>query len=111
MMLSVEIARFVDNYQPGIVACEFCDSNGDRDTIIEKAPIISLEILDADSQYPRPGVVRCVILSRSLDDDGRNLVTISTEHPDFIESIEGTTTFVVLENQLDPDDGSFGPTR
>ncbi len=56
--------RFVDAYQPGIVACEFVDANGRRHIVIDKAPIVRAEDLNAGSGYPRLGSVRCVVLNR-----------------------------------------------
>ena len=107
--LAVEIVQFVDDYQPGIVACELVDANGSRHTFIEKAPIVSLEDLDADSKYPRSGSARCVILNRWRDANERDLVRISTAGPDGIESSEGLTEFVVLKTQISmPVDGWRG---
>ena len=39
--LKVEITRFVDEHQPGFVACEFQDANGRRHTFIEKVPLVT----------------------------------------------------------------------
>jgi hypothetical protein len=92
--LAVEIVRFLDDNQPGIVACEFVDADGHYHTIIEKAPILCVETLSADSKYPRPGAARCVVLSRWRDARERDLVRISTADPDHIETGEGLTEFV-----------------
>jgi hypothetical protein len=56
--LAVQIVRFLHDYQPGVVACEFVDANGRRHTLIDKAPIFSAEPLDADSKYPQSGTAR-----------------------------------------------------
>ena len=53
--LAVEIVRFVDDYQPGIVACEFFDAEGYRRTVIDKVPYLSSVDLGAGSDYPQPG--------------------------------------------------------
>ena len=98
--LVVEIVRFVDDTQPGAVACEFVDAAGCRHTIIDKVPMFTVESLDAESQYPQPGVVRCVVLNRWLDATGRQVVRISTADPDVIESSEDLSEFVVLATQL-----------
>ena len=55
--LSVQIVRFVDEYQPGIVACDFLDAAGHCNTIIAEVPLVSMKDLDAGSTYPRPGGV------------------------------------------------------
>ncbi len=105
--LAVQIVRFVDDYQPGIVACQFVDADGRRHTLIDKAPIFSAETLDADSRYPRPGAARSV-LKRRCDACGRELASISTADPYSIESSEGLSEFVVLQTQISapPDDAA-----
>jgi hypothetical protein len=37
-MLALQIVRFVDDYQPGVVECEFIDANGRPHTFIGKVP-------------------------------------------------------------------------
>jgi hypothetical protein len=77
--LAVEIVRFVDDCQPGIVACEFVDSDDRRHTLIGKIPIFSDDsFLDANSKYPQQGTVRCTVLNHGRDARGRELVSIST---------------------------------
>ena len=39
--LAVQIVRFVDECQPGVVACEFVDADGHLHTLIDKVPIFS----------------------------------------------------------------------
>jgi len=46
------IVRFVDEYQPGIVECEFADAEGRIHKIIEKIPIVTAADLWSDSAYP-----------------------------------------------------------
>ena len=65
--LAVQIVRFVDDTQPGVVACEFSDADGRRHTLIDKVPIFTTEHLDASSAYPQGGAVRCEVLSRWRD--------------------------------------------
>jgi hypothetical protein len=99
--LAVQIARFVDDHQPGWVACEFVDAGGRSHSIIEKVPVLGSEDLDAASVYPRPGRVGCEIVNRWRDTDGRELVRITTVRPWCIESTEGLSEFVVLAEQLE----------
>ena len=98
--LAVEIVRYVRDDQPGWVACEFMDAEGRRHTIVDKVPVVSSEMLDASSQYPRPGFVGCTVLREWRDVNGRDLARVSTETPRWIESTEGLTEFVVLSRQL-----------
>ena len=39
--LALEIVRWVEDYQPGIVACEFVDADGRRHTVVGKVPIFN----------------------------------------------------------------------
>ena len=93
--LMVRIVRFVDNSQPGWVECEFADAEGRRHLIIEKVPVVTAEDLDADSEYPKQGTVRCEILKRYHNEKGQELVCITTYRPFCIESIEGASEFTV----------------
>jgi len=79
--LSVQIVRFVDEYQPGIVACDFLDAAGHCNTIIAKIPLVSMKDLDAGSTYPRPGGVGYEVIARWRDTDNRELVRVSTHQP------------------------------
>jgi hypothetical protein len=54
--LAVQIVRFVDDYQPGIVECEFADSIALSHALIGKAPIFTTELLNAVAKYP---LTRC----------------------------------------------------
>jgi hypothetical protein len=87
--LAVQIVRFVDDYQPGIVECEFNDADGHRHTLRDKAPIFTTELLDAYTTYPQPGTARCTALRVWQDSLGRRLITISTADPFSIESRPG----------------------
>ena len=98
--LRVEIVRLVDDHFPGFVACEFVDSDDRRHTLIDKAPMFSSDALDATSTYPLRGAVRCTVLRRWTDDQGRELLSISTAEPDAVESTEGLQEFVVSKNQV-----------
>jgi hypothetical protein len=98
--LAVQIVRFVDDYQPGIVEVEFTDAAGQPHLLIDKAPIFTTATLSADSIYPQPGTVRCSLLRVSQDIAGRTLITISTAEPFSIETAEGLTHFDVLPSQI-----------
>lgn len=41
--VSVQIVRFVDDYQPGIVECQLLDAEGAVHFFIEKVPIVAAE--------------------------------------------------------------------
>jgi hypothetical protein len=98
--LAVQIVRFVDDAQRGVVACEFEDANGRRHTLIDKVPIFTDMILDANSIYPQTGSARCEILRRWKDVTGRELLRVTTAKPDDIMSMEDLSEFVVLLSQI-----------
>lgn len=93
--LAVQIVRFVDDYQPGIVEVEFTDASGQLHRLIDKTPIFTTETLSADSRYPQPGTVRCRLLRVCQD-----ILTISTAEPFSIETGEGLAEFDVLPSQV-----------
>ena len=97
--VKVEITRWVDDYQPGIVECSLIDACGNRHLFIEKLPIVSSEDLDAGSTYPRAGIIDCQIMERRVDDE-REVVEITTEMPWHIESTTGKSSFEVTPEQL-----------
>src|SRR6266567_6265877 len=98
--LEVQIVQFVDDHQPGTVKCEFADAHGQVHNIIEEAPVVSLEMLDANSTYPRLGSVRCQVLERWNDPAEQELVRISTDEPDHIQSTDGLFEFIVRPVQI-----------
>jgi hypothetical protein len=103
MFVVVEILRWVDDYQPGIVECKLVDAAGESHLFIEKSPIVSTEDLWSHTTYPRPGAIDCTLLERWMDEKGRQLSRIDTSRPWHVESTEGCTSFVVLESQLGED--------
>ena len=101
--LAVQVVRFVsDEPQPGIVACEFVDADGRRHTLIDKWPMCGSKLLDAHSVYPQPGTIRCEELARWQDAVGREVVQVTLDRPDGLESCDGLSEFVVLSAQLSP---------
>ncbi|QKD01314.1 hypothetical protein [Mesorhizobium loti] len=101
--IEVSITRWIDDDpQPGIVEFEFNDRFGRRWQFHEKQARVSLEWLDANSAYPRPGDVRCLVLSRSQDEEGRLIAEIDTFQGDSVESLEEVRRFEVFASQLLP---------
>jgi hypothetical protein len=99
--LAVQVVRFVsDEPQPGIVACEFTDVDGRRHTLIDKWPMCSSKLLDANSGYPLPAIIRCEEVARWQDATGREVVQVNLLRPDGIESSEGISEFVVPSTQV-----------
>ena len=98
--VAVQIVRFLDPHNPGFVECKLVDAEGVAHTFVDKVPIFTTEVLDADSVYPQLGGVRCRVISQSRDSQGMPLVRISTLWPDGIESSGGVSEFVVRPNQI-----------
>jgi hypothetical protein len=98
--VAVRIVRFVDDAQPGWVACELTDAFDRRHTLVDKAPVFTAKTLDADGPYPEPGVIACEVVERWQDGEGRRLARVTTARPFGVESTEGVTEFVVLSEQV-----------
>jgi hypothetical protein len=93
----VSITRYIaDEPLPGIVECEFQDAHGRRWRFVEKTAYVSVDILDWQTVYPRPGAIACEIVGRSQDATGREIIVIDTERPWDVESVDGSTRFEVL---------------
>lgn len=75
--------------------CELVDAAGQHHIIRDKVPIFTTEDLDADSKYPRPGSILCEVMARYKDENGSELVRVSTEKPYYIESTKGLFEFTV----------------
>jgi hypothetical protein len=101
--MRIIILRYTDDDQPGWVECELTDARGKRWLFHEKVPIVASNRLDRATQYPLPGLIRCEVLQRWRDEQGRESATVSTERPDHVESTDGQTEFEVLSEQLEPD--------
>jgi hypothetical protein len=98
--IKVSIERFTDESQPGWVECRFSDAAGKVHVFEEKIPVVSLEDLDAGSDYPRSGIIGCEVVGTRVTRDGRELTIVDTEQPWGIESKAGKTRFEVLPDQV-----------
>jgi hypothetical protein len=98
--ISVQIIRFVDDYQPGWVECEFEDAHGRRHVIREKVPVVTMKDLDAESEYPTSGSVACEVLKQYRDEIGRDLFCVRTDKPFGVESTERLCEFTVQANLI-----------
>ena len=99
--VKVEIQRYVDDHQPGWVECGLTDVHGRGWLFVEKVPVVSLEDLDAESNYPRPGLIACQVLERRAGADGREVVVIDTELPWHVAATTAQTRFEVRPEQLE----------
>ncbi|QKD14699.1 hypothetical protein [Mesorhizobium sp. NZP2077] len=101
--IEVSITRWIDDDpQPRIVEFEFSDRFGRQWRFHEKQVYASSEWLDADCAYRRLGDVRCLVLSRWQDEEGRAIVGIDTFRGGSVESLEEVRRFEVFASQLLP---------
>jgi hypothetical protein len=98
--LLVQIVRLVEDYQPPIVESQFEDAEGTRHAVVDKAPVLGGDYTNAPSRYPQVGFARCEVLARWRDSDGRDLVRITIDRPDGLESTRGLSEFVVLSTSV-----------
>ena len=99
--IEVTIIRYVgDEPQPGIVEFQLEDAHGRLWAFVDKTPIVNSENLNAQTTYPRPGVVACEVVGRLVDSAGREVIQITTERPWCVESVEGATQFNVLPTSV-----------
>jgi hypothetical protein len=99
--VTIEITRFVDEYQPGIVECTLIDALGQTHMFIEKAPIVSDKNLWTTSSYPCSGTIDCEIEDEWKNAEGASLVRINTERPWHVESTTGENRFTVFSSQME----------
>jgi hypothetical protein len=98
--IRVQITRFVEAYQPGLVECQLIDAWGKTWTFIEKIPVVTSENIWENTCYPQPGVIACRIVNEQIDAAGRRILTVDTEDPWGIESVTGEKRFDVLLEQV-----------
>jgi len=98
--IQIKIMSIMDTHQPGFVECLFSDAWGAVHVVHEKIPVVSCENLWADSKFPADGAIRCEIINEWVDNEGRKLITVSTEKPDYIETVDGINQFDLLPYQL-----------
>jgi len=100
MGIKVTIERFAENSQPGWVECRLIDAAGAHHLFEEKVPVVTVDVLDAQSEYPREGIIGCTLVHSRVTDNGRELVTVNTELPWGIESKSGQVQFEILRQQV-----------
>jgi hypothetical protein len=98
--IRIKITSFISDDQPGFVECKFNDAWNKGHTVQDKVPIVTEKYLDANSDYPQDGIIACEIIKQWVDADGRKIVTVSTEKPWAVDTIDGLKEFDILEEQL-----------
>jgi hypothetical protein len=102
-LLVVQIVRWIDDHNPGFVACEFGDAWKRIHTLIDKVPLFTVEDLCASSLLPRPGGIRCTVLERWRElraEEPGEFVRVYIGYPDNMETTEGLQEFVVQSSNV-----------
>ncbi|MFM9426447.1 hypothetical protein RCH10_002895 [Variovorax sp. GrIS 2.14] len=98
--ITVEITRLVDDSAyPRLVECLLVDAQGHAHRFVEKDAVVSATPVIVVG-LPRPGVLACEVELECVDAAGRALVRVSTTRPWGVESTAGSSTFVLLAEQL-----------
>lgn len=98
--IKVQLLRIVDFSDfPGWVEFNLIDAWGNSHLFCDKIPVVTCENIDLDSSFPRDGFLRCELLEEWTDDKGRKIVTVSTENPDHVDSVDGVNKFDLLPGQ------------
>ena len=97
--IKVEITRFVYDYNPGFVECRLVDASGSEWLFVEKIPIVTRENLDADSSYPKQGVIACRIIEKKYIAN-REVFRVNTKESWGVESTTGDFDFDIFPEQL-----------
>jgi len=97
----IKIVKFLDDgTYPQFVEARFTDAWEKEHIVIEKVPVIMKEAFNENTELPTKELVPCELVKTWVDSNGRKIVTISTEKPYFIYSIEDLLEFDLLEEQL-----------
>lgn len=95
--IEIQILKIIDNsFYPGLVECILVDAWGNSHTFHEKIPIVTAQDIDTNSKFPQHGNIRCKLLREWIDDNGRRLITVSTEKPDYVETVSELSEFDLL---------------
>jgi hypothetical protein len=106
VLLNVTIIAYLgDDPQPGIVECRLVDVFGRGHRFIDKTAVVTDDLLDEHSTYPRPGVIACRILGSRVDHELGEVVLIDTSEPWAVDSVERLSRFEVRWAQLSIDEG------
>lgn len=98
--VNVTIERFLEKGQPGWVETSVNDAWNKTHLFIDKSVIFSELYLDVESLYPQAGVLACEVIKEWIDQNGRNIVTVTTERPYDVATTEALYEIDLLEEQL-----------
>jgi hypothetical protein len=93
--LKITIIAYVDDAFPGWIRCSFSDAYENIHYITEKVPVITIDDLTGDDEYPQPGYIRCEVVKTK-----GGIITVDISRPFSIEDEDGKIIFDVFANQL-----------
>jgi len=97
----VEITRWLEDYQPGIVECRLVDASDREWLFIEKVPVVTKDVsVSASSLYPMKGLIACRVIAYVEDLNRRRTVRITTEDPCHVATVDGQNVFEVRPEQI-----------
>ena len=101
LSMKIKILKVTDySFYPGYVECLITDAWGNNHIFNEKIPVVTCNDIDDKSKLPQDGFIRCELLKQWTDDHGNKIITVSTESPNDVESIDGVKEFDLLPCQL-----------
>ena len=101
LYFEVAIIKITDyDNQPGWVECRFKDAYDYEHTIEEKIPVVSKTDINLTTLFPQQGMVACIFVKQFVDKNGKKIITVSTENPWSIGTINGISEFDMFEQQV-----------
>jgi hypothetical protein len=96
------IVRWVaDDPQPGIVEARITDADGRQWSFLDKVAIFDMAgTINRSSDYPHPGLIRCEVFDDVSGDQASMEMSVTTLHPDAVETDSGQSVFRVDLAQL-----------
>jgi hypothetical protein len=98
--VKVTIVGWYENYPPGIVECSLRDRFAKDWRVTVKQYDATGVDLNASSSYPLPGLIDCLIVSRGIDEFGKDTVIIEPEPPLVNLTEGGIDRFDIFADQL-----------
>jgi hypothetical protein len=99
--IKIQILKIIDySFYPGLVECLLIDAWSNNHIFNDKIPIVTTQDLDTTSKFPQEGAIRCELIREWIDDDSRRIITVSTEKPDYVETVNEICEFDLLLHQV-----------
>jgi GNAT superfamily N-acetyltransferase len=95
---------------PGWAECSLYDAGNKKHTFHDKIPVFSAADITPDDVYPQTGYIRGIALREWTDETGQKILTVDTELPDYVCTVEGVYKFDLLENQVVVDEEAASQT-